>query len=135
MEVNPESLAVLTPLYAVVVGLLFAVLMEHIPPLARWWDGVENQNKTAIRGWVGLLIAVLIALGHYYGLYLLPGIDEVVTFMGILIFVVSWVFFVLASEAVYKSFEKYFPRKNDIKAFSNPTRLLADETAKDCCEG
>ena len=72
MEVNPESLAVLTPLYAVVVGLLFAVLMELIPPLARWWDGVENQNKTAILGWVAhscidcpwSLLRVVFASGH-----------------------------------------------------------------------
>jgi len=107
-----NNISMLTPLITTVFGIVLAMIVELVSGFSQWWDSLEKGKKRSIRGLVGLLITILIALGHYFQLYDV-GIGAVVTFNGILVLVFSWVTFVTGGEVAYQSASGKLPRKNN----------------------
>ena len=93
-----------------VMGGIFSLLPEVVPGFSEKWAQLENKYKLAIRAWLGLLVAVVLALLQYlfgmdYGLPTAFGPEAVIAI------VKHWFTFVLASEGAYQMLSPAFPRK------------------------
>jgi hypothetical protein len=117
----------LTPIISTLFAVILSLLIELVPPLARVWEHVTQENKRAIRGWVGLVLAGALGLLHYFTALDLGLGDtfDIYTLMGL---GSSWVLFIFGGEATYQTVNPFLPRKRRERELI--AQLLAGEVSE-----
>ena len=111
MTTNSNETAVLTALN-VVFGILLSLAVELFPQFAVWWDAIPNAYKRAYRGWLGLLLALVIAVT----LSVMGQLTfDLTTAAGVLTaalqIATAWIGFVFSGETTYQTAAPVLPRK------------------------
>jgi len=113
----PEAPVIVTPtvitaVVQAVYGWIFSLLVEIVPGFSRWWDGVEDAKKRAIRGWIALLLSFAsVAVMHYTEIMVVVLDKPATIVLGILNVLVGWGAFVLRAEDSYQQRAQNLPRK------------------------
>lgn len=93
-------------------GLLLSLLIEIVPPFAKWWDTVDDLNKRAYRAWAGLALALLLSLYLHLTGEVPADFSTVAAALRYLTTILTaWIGFVFAGETFYQSTERLLPRK------------------------
>jgi len=97
---------------SVAVSILFSLGVELIPPFAKWWDKKEDNVKRAIRGWVGLVVAVVaVVLMHHAEICVVDLTSTKSVLLTLFTVIGSWISFVLGGQVTFETAYPALPRK------------------------